>query len=181
MSEEIPQNKPEKKEILEDNARKFTLGKIDPNFLKLHKATFFQLIVDWLETGEDNEKKLAYKRFEDGSTQILLISKVTKDGSRTSEKKKISDDEYKSLLGSSILHLEKARYEFSHDQRGVNFNLKYDEFEGGKLNILEVDATTEEERRNFNSQEFPYSLNEVTGDVKYYGYRVAATLGYFFS
>ena len=83
----------------------------------------------------------------------------------------------KSNNGSSILHLEKTRYEFSHDQGGVSFNLKYDEFEGGKLNILEVDAATDEERDNFNLQEFPYSLNEVTGDVKYYGYRVAATLG----
>lgn len=32
MSEEIPQNKPEKKESMEDNARKFTLNTIDPEF-----------------------------------------------------------------------------------------------------------------------------------------------------
>jgi hypothetical protein len=176
MSEEIPQNKLEKKEILEDNARKFTLGSIDSQFLKDHNATSFELIVDWLETGEDNEKKLAYKKFDNGSIQILLISKITKDGNRTSEKNKISEDEYKRLLGSSKLHLEKRRYEFSYNQDTIAFNLKYDEFEDGKLNMLEVDAVTEEERSSFDPKQFPSTLSEVTGNLNYYGYRVAETL-----
>jgi hypothetical protein len=176
MSEQIPQNKPEKREGIEDNARKFILEAIDPQFLKDHNATSFELTVDWLETEEDNEKKLAYKKFEDGSVQILLISKVTRDGSRIAEKKKISDDEYKFLLASSILRLQKNRYEFIHNQNNTAFNLKYDEFEEGKLNMLEVDAATEEERNNFNPKEFSYNLSEVTGDINYYGYRVAEKL-----
>lgn len=164
------------KEILDDNARKFTVDTIDPKFLKEMEASSFTLTTDWLETGEDNEKKLAYKEFDNGDIQILLISKITKNGSRTSEKEKITEEKYKELLDSSILHLEKKRYEFTYVQKDISFSVKYDEFAESKLCILEVDATNEQERDSFSPGNFPSELIEVTGDMKYYGYRVATVV-----
>jgi hypothetical protein len=94
------------KEILDDNARKFIVDPINHAFLEENGASLFTLTVDWLETGEDNEKKLAYKKFDNGDIQILLISKITKDGNRTAVKEKIAEEEYEELASSSILHLE---------------------------------------------------------------------------
>ncbi len=176
MSVEIPTNTPEKKETLDDNARKFIVGAIDSQFLNEYNASSFTLIVDWLETGEDNEKKIAYKRFDNGDIQILLIAKITNDGNRISEKEKITEERYKELLISSVLHLEKKRYEFEYTQNNIPFSVKYDEFADGKLCMLEVDASSEEERNSFNPSDFPGELTEVTGDIKYYGYRVATLL-----
>ena len=79
MAEKIPENKPEKKDEAGDNARKFLVDRIDDAFLDDRKATSFVLTVDWLETAEDSEKKIAYKKFRNGEVQILLIAKVTKD------------------------------------------------------------------------------------------------------
>jgi hypothetical protein len=176
MPGEIPQNTPEKKETLDDNARKFVTDAIDSDFLKEHEATSFILATDWLETNEDNEKKLAYKEFDNGDVQILLIAKVTKEGNRTSEKTKISSEKYANLLSSSILHLEKKRYEFTFTQNDIPFSMKYDEFTGSNLRILEVDASTEDARDAFNPDLFPGELTEVTGNISYYGYRVANTI-----
>lgn len=173
MSLENPVANPEKKEILDDNARKFIAETIDPQFLEEHRASSFTLTTDWLETGEDNEKKLAYKEFDSGEIQILLIAKVTKDGCRTSEKVKITDEEYKRLLESSVLHLEKKRHEFTYTQNGIPFSMKYDEFADSELRILEVDAASDEMRDSFIPEDFPAELIEVTGDTQYYGYRVA--------
>lgn len=173
MSAEIPTNNPEKKETLEDNARKFITETLSSEFLEEHNASSFKLTVDWLETDEDNEKKLAYKEFDSGDIQILLITKTTQDGSRTSEKQKITEEEYRELLVRSKLHLEKKRYEFEYVQNEIPFSLKYDEFEDEKLRILEVDASTEEERSAFSPSDLPGGLSEVTGDMRYYGYRVA--------
>lgn len=169
-------NSPEKKEVLDDNARKFITKTIDPKFIEEHHASSFTLTTDWLETGEDNEKKLAYKEFNSGEIQILLIAKITKDGSRTSEKEKITTAEYTELLSSSILRLEKKRYEFTYAQSDILFSVKYDEFAGDTLRILEVDAPSEEERNSFNPHDFPAQLTEVTGDIRYYGYRVASVV-----
>ena len=176
MSGEIPQNTPEKKEALDDNARKFVTDAIDSDFLKEHEATSFILATDWLETNEDNEKKIAYKEFDNGDVQILLIVKVTKDCNRTSEKTKISSEEYANFLHSSILHLEKKRYEFTVTQNDIPFAIKYDEFANSNLRILEVDASTEDARDTFSPDLFPGKLTEVTGDISYYGYRVANTI-----
>lgn len=164
------------KETLDDNARKFIVEAIDSRFLEENSASSFNLIVDWLETSENNEKKVAYKKFDNGDVQILLIAKTTKNGHRTSEKEKISEEKYKEFLRSSILHLEKKRYEFDYMQNDVLFSVKYDEFSDGKLCILEVDASNEEERQSFNPAEFPARLKEVTGDMQYYGYRIAGTI-----
>lgn len=77
--------------------------------------------------------------------QILLIVKTTKDGNRISEKEKITEGLYQRLKASSVLHLEKMRYEFNYSQNGTSFSIKYDEFTDGKLNILEIDASSEDE------------------------------------
>jgi CYTH domain-containing protein len=173
MSVEIPKHNPEKKEKLDDNARKFITGTLDPELLDRNGASSFTLTVDWLETGEDNEVKVAHKKFDNGDVQILLIAKITKDGNRTSEKEKVTEDKYQQLKTSSVLHLEKKRYEFEYSQNGTTFSVKYDEFADGKLNMLEVDASNEEERNSFSPDDFPAELEEVTGDVRYYGYRIA--------
>ena len=164
------------KEVLDDNARKFITPDLDASFLKENGARGFLLITDWLETCEDNEKKLAYKKFDDGVIQILLITKVTKDGRRTSEKEKISEAQYAKLICDSICHLEKMRYEFEYLQGGIAFDAKYDEFNGSTLRILEVDSQNDAERESFDPSSFPGDLSEVTGQLQYYGYRVTATV-----
>lgn len=175
MSEAIS-GSPEKKETLDDNARKFTLQGLSPAFLRANNATSFLLTTDWLRTDEDSEEKLAYKKFEDGEVQILLITKVTNDGKRTSLKEKISEERYEELKTGSILRVEKNRFEFSCPQDGVSFSMKYDEFAGSKLRVLEVDAANDTERDLFTATNFPEKLTEVTGDLGYYGYRVAGHL-----
>ncbi len=176
MSLESNPQKIEKKEVAEDNARKFTVGSIDQAYLDAQNPTSFTLIVDWLETGEDNEKKLAYKKFDNGEVQILLISKITVGGNRTSEKKKITESEYRQMLGLSILRIEKKRYEFMLKQNDTEYTIKYDVFSTGPLRLIEVDAKTDEERKKFDPVGFPFRLNEVTGNMKYYGYRIQSLL-----
>ena len=176
MTAEIPTSNPEKKEKLDDNARKFVTGTLDPAFLDKNGASSFTLTVDWLETDENTEVKVAHKKFDDGKIQILLIAKATKSGNRISEKEKISEERYQQLKASSVLHLEKKRYEFEYEQNGIPFSVKYDEFTDGKLNMLEVDASSEDRRESFSPTDFPAELEEVTGDIRYYGYRVAEVI-----
>lgn len=173
MTAEIPARNPEKKEQLDDNARKFITEVLSPEFLEASGASSFTLTVDWLETSEDTEVKVAHKKFDNGDVQILLIAKTTKDGNRTSEKEKITEERYHQLKASPVFHLEKKRYEFEYTQNGTSFSVKYDEFADGKLNMLEVDASSEDERDSFSPDDFPADLEEVTGDIRYYGYRVA--------
>lgn len=173
MSETAPTNRPES---IEDNARKFLVDKIDPEFLKANNATSFTLTVDWIETGEENEKKVVQKVLESGATQIILISKITKDGKRIAERKEITAEEYAALLPSSVRHLEKKRYEFKVTQDKTPFSIKYDEFSGGNFQLLEVDAQTEVERNSFNPAEFPNNLSEVTADPRYSGYKITEML-----
>lgn len=176
MTSERPSNNPERREILEDNARKFVVETISSQLLQDAGPTSFTLATDWLETGEDSETKLAHKTFTDGTVQILLIAKTTKDGNRTSEKKTITNKEYTALLDSSILRIAKQRHEFTYTQYDSSFDIKYDEFEDSTLRILEVDATTEEARSAFDVTAFPAKLTEVTGNLDYYGYRVARVI-----
>jgi len=161
---------------LDDNARKFVAQAIDHTFFEENKPSSFTLTIDWLETDEDSEKKIAYKKFDNGDIQILLISKLTEDSKRTSIKEKITNETYKVLLDSSALHLEKKRHEFEYVQNNISFSMKFDEFADGRLHILEVDASTEEERNAFNPNDFPAKLAEVTGDIRYYGYRIVDML-----
>jgi hypothetical protein len=176
MPEETPLQPQRNKEVLEDNARKFVVESIDSEFLRKNNAKAYSLVVDWLETDEMQEKKVVLKRSEQGKTQYILVSKASHEGNRVTEKKKITEDEYTSLCALSIVHLEKKRYEFEIAQNGIQFALKYDEFSGGVPNMLEVDADNQEERGKFNPSSFVYLLNEVTGEMQYYGYRVAAAI-----
>lgn len=170
---EISKNNPEKKEKLEDNARKFITEVLDSKFLEDNDASSFTLTVDWLETGEDTEVKVAHKKFDNGEVQILLIVKTTKDGNRISEKEKITEEKYEQHKASAVLHLKKKRYEFEYEQNGTRFSVKYDEFADGTLNMLEVDALSDRQRESFSPDDFPAKLKEVTGNMRYYGYRVA--------
>lgn len=176
MSEIAARSTPEKKEILDDNARKFVVESIDTGFLSKNSPFSYLLAVDWLAVGEDTEEKIAYKKFDSGDIQILLISKVTINGSRTSEKKTITQTEYEKLLSGSILHLEKKRSEFDYLQKDVQYSLKFDEFAAGKLCILEIDADSAEKRSRFDPSDFPATMTEVTGDMQYYGYRMAEVI-----
>lgn len=173
MSAEIPTSKAENKEILDDNARKFIVTNSERDFLEENDIISYDLITDWLGLGEDSEKKLAYKKFDNSDVQILLISKVTKAGNRTSTKEKIDEVRYSELLKSSILHLEKKRHEFEYVQNDITFSMKFDEFSHSNLLILEADADNEKDRNSFDAAAFPIGLTEVTGDIRYYGYRVA--------
>lgn len=173
MSEHPLNTTPEKIQILDDNARKFVVGGLEADFMTQFDVTSYVMTTDWLVTDEDSETKLAHKAFDDGELQILLISKRTVDGNRTSRKEKITQEEYEKLLTSSILRVTKKRYEFEYAQAGVTYDIKLDEFTDGTLTVLEVDANTEDDRLAFDPTTFPAKLKEVTGTIDYYGYRVA--------
>ena len=174
---EIPTTTPEKKEILDDNARKFTLDGLSPAYLDDHDASSFVMTTDWLVVDEDSEEKVAYKKFKDGEVQIILIKKVMdKEGKRTSVKEKIAKESYEELKARSALQVEKTRFEFTYPQNGINFLMKYDEFADSELRVLEVDAKNDYERELFDKAKFPTALSEVTGNLDYYGYRVASVL-----
>lgn len=162
--------------MIDDNARKFITDALSASLLEQNEARSYTLTVDWLETSEANEKKLAHKVFDDGSTQLLLITKVTKNNTRSTERTVLSPEDYEKLLPESILNLQKKRSEFSYLQNGIPYSCNYDAFSEGTFRMLEVDATTEHERAAFNPNDFPAHLDEVTGDLKYYGYRVAETI-----
>lgn len=176
MSETQP-NSLERRELLDDNARKFILDGLSAVFLDEYDATSFALTTDWLKTDEDSEEKLVYKQFSNGDVQTLLIRKVTSNGNRTSVKEKITEEKYRELKASSKLQVEKNRSEFSYPQGDVMLSMKYDEFIDSKLRVLEVDAAIDTERNLFVTNEFPVRLIEVTGNLSYYGYRVASNLG----
>ncbi len=163
------------KESLDDNARKFIVESLDDTVLDAEDVRYL-LVTDWLEMGSDNETKLAYKKYPDDNVQILLISKVTTDQGRVSQKEKISEEQYEVLLADSIRHVEKTRHELNFIQGDTQFELKYDEFKDSNLRILEVDADTDDERAAFSREDFPGELIEVTGDIRYYGYRVGDVL-----
>ena len=166
----------QQREQLDDNARKFVTEPLTTKFLEKYGAIAYELITDWLETAEESEKKIVCKSYGNGDVQRLCIAKVTRDGSRTSEKEKITEDEYNALLEQSLVHVEKWRYEFDYTQGDRLFTMKYDEFANSDLRILEVDAETDEIRNIFDSGDYPVRLAEVTGDLRYYGYRVSGVL-----
>ncbi|MBI3889374.1 hypothetical protein HY312_02255 [Candidatus Saccharibacteria bacterium] len=174
---EIPKNNPEKKEVVDDNDRKFTLETIDPQFLAENKTKSYTLITDWLETNDADETKIVRKIFHEGKdeekVQTLLIAKITVGGNRTAEKKEISDDEYNEYLKQTKIHIEKTRYEFDIDQDGARFNAKYDEFSDSNLRVLEVGPDTLGENKQFKPEDFKYSLHEVSDDISFTGFRVA--------
>lgn len=161
------------KVVLDDNARKFVVSTIDTELLEANNSKSYLLVTDWLETSKANEKKVVRKEFGNGDIQLLLISKVTIGSNRTSEKEKITEEQYKELLAGSIRHAEKMRHEFKYPQDGIEFDMKYDEFTDSNLRVLEVDASTDVERELFTLNNQFVGAREVTGDLRYYGYRVA--------
>jgi len=177
MTTEIPTNSPEKREALDDNARKFITAPLDDSFFDDEEVTSFNLVVDWLETDEASEKKLAYKTYKDGKKQVLLISKVTQaGGNRRTVKEPLTNERYREMLVDSMLHLEKSRHEFRVAQNGVEYDIKYDVFADGKLYMLEVDASDDHSRAAFDREDFLSELVEVTGNMDYYGYRICGVL-----
>jgi hypothetical protein len=180
---EIPIINPEKKDLTDDNARKFTLDTLDVQFLEDHEAKSFLLTTDWLEKTESSETKIARKEYPDGKVQILLIQKF-RDGDKTTvpPKKQLTEEESAELLKEtpSIEHVVKTRHEFAYKQVDpasplgyIEFPMKYDEFADSTLRILEVDAEDDALRESFDKNTFPVPIREVTGDMRYYGYRVA--------
>jgi hypothetical protein len=161
----------ENKEILKDNARKFVVRGVSQDLLKESKSCL--LTVDWLETNENDEKKIISKEFADGDRQLLLVTKVSKDGNRVSERRKIDQSEYETLLNQAVLRVSKRRYEFKVSQNEIVYAIRYDEFLDSELRVLEVDASNDLERAKFDPVLFPAELTEVTGNLGYYGYRVA--------
>lgn len=167
----------EGKEGVDDNARKFTLDGVDKEFLKANNAVSFDLDVSWLVTDDDLEKKLVYKKLDDsGEVQTILVSKVIDCGKRKTNKEKITMEEYQNMISNATVNIKKKRYEFKYKQGGTEFDMKYDDFVDSQLQLLEVDAKTEEERNKFNISEFPYKITEVSGDNRYTGYRVKEVL-----
>ncbi len=176
MTHELPTS-PEKKQTIDDNARKFIVEKLDVAQLAGDGAVVvFRLITDWLVTDEDIETKVVRKEFPDGTVQMLRIEKVTVDGKRTARKEPIAQDVYAELLGTSVVRVEKTRYEFALRQGGEVFEVKYDEFADSNLRILEVDAAREEVKASFDPASFQIMTTEVSGDRGYEGYRVADKL-----
>lgn len=175
MTVEIPRSNPNMHETIDDNALKFTLDSIDSNFLAAHSAKSFLLTTDWIEIGNDYEKKLALKIYPDDSKDALLIEKFTDDsGDRTTPPKiKLDQRQYDELLDQSVRHVEKVRSEFDYLQNGTVFSMKYDEFIDSPLRILEVDGTDEAARASFLPDLFPCELTNVTGEIEYYGHRIA--------
>ncbi len=171
MPKDIPTIKSENKEVLEDNARKFVVRGISQDLLKDSKSSL--LTVNWLETNENDERKIISKEFSDGDKQLLLVSKVSKDGNRISERRKIDQVEYETLLKQSILHISKRRYEFKVTQNEIVYAIRYDEFQNSELRVLEVDTSKDFDRTKFDPALFPAELTEVTGNLEFYGYRVA--------
>ncbi len=177
MKEQLPQPSPEHTPITDDNARKFIVTPLPHEFLLDHNATSYDLVVDWLETDEAREQKLAHKTYADGTVDIRHITKTTDAaGNRSSTKPSLSSDRYKELLSAASVHLEKKRYEFRYIHHGEVFQCNYDEFTGSNLRILEVDAQDEQTRQSFTPDAFPAELHEVTGELSYYGYRIVDLL-----
>lgn len=170
-------NNPEKREGIADDARKFIVTDIDPQLLDGEDVVKFDLTIDWLETGEDDEAKIVLKEFPDGTVERILVAKVTENGKRTTNKEEMTLDEYeeeKARASSVGIGIEKTRYEFRVERDGIVFDVKYDEFPNSDLRLIEVDADNEEGRKHFDPAIFLVSnLKEVTGDRGYEGYRVA--------
>ena len=176
MTAENPQNSPEKRETLTDDARKFIVQPLEPTFFVDKDVTTFTLIVDWLETGEESEEKLARKTFYDGAVELLRIAKVKQNGNRNTVKTPMTEIEYKAALSSSLEHLEKERTEFTYVDGGVVLDMKYDVFTGTTLTMIEVDAKNVDARAAFDPAHFPGIIEEVSDDIDYTGYRICKTL-----
>ena len=163
MHEVSPSTNPEQGEATPDNAIKFIVGApVPPEFLDQHGASKLTLTVDWIDISDSSETKLARKELADGTIQLLLISKVSENGERTSKKRPLSQSEYDQLLDQSVRRLSKVRYEFSYPQNSLVFDAKYDVYNDSDQ-ILEIDASSSQAREAFDPTVFPCNLTEVEG------------------
>ena len=176
MNPESTSRAEQKAQPLDDNARKFIIRPLDNEFLDAQRGTNYMLVTDWLETNEEDETKVVQKQYTDGTEQLLLIKKVTTDGVRTSQKTQLTPEEYADYLNMPQVHVEKRRHEFTTMQNDIKFAIKYDEFVDSALRVIEVEGATNDEQALFNPTEFPGQPIEVTGDSRYYGYRVTDML-----
>jgi len=163
----------------EDNARKFTLEGLSDTDLRLNNAFSYDLTVDWLEMGEVDETKLAKKVYPDGTEVLLKIRKITEDGKRIPEKKLLTADEYNKLLEGSLCSVAKRRSEFKYVQDHVVFDVKYDEFHGSSLRMIEADPQEGDEGvfdPSMFAVDFDTELTEVSDDPRYTGFRVTEIL-----
>lgn len=160
-------------EGIDDNARKFVTGQLDSAMLAMGDVVAYDMTTDWLETDEAHETKAVCKKYDNGDVQYLLITKMTADGKRTSVKERVAEEQYGNLRAQTKRCVEKRRHEFEYAQGDIIFEMKYDVFMDSNLCVLEVDASTDEQRADF----VPFGgVEEVTGDLGYYGYRVADKL-----
>ena len=60
MTAEITDSNPEKREVLDDNARKFITEPVSSSFFEDMQPNTFTLIVDWLQADPVSEIKLAF-------------------------------------------------------------------------------------------------------------------------
>jgi hypothetical protein len=164
------------KQTIDDDARKFVVPRLESSVFSGSDTVSYNLIIDWIKVDGEVEQKIVRKEFQSGEVTILLVTKPTGVGNRKTDKEKISEEKYKEYLLTSKRHIEKRRYEFKIVQNGVTFLLKYDEFKGGTTRMLEVDAASAAERKLFDPSKFPSNLAEVTGNEKYYGYKMADML-----
>jgi hypothetical protein len=177
MDTEQPAKTPEKKEALDDNALKFIIDEINPVTIASGEITSYEMTTDWIHTGVDDEEKLVLKQYDDGSVKRLRIRKERdSEGGRKSVKTPLSENEYLSLLVHSKITSTKKRTDFIYQQNGTQFVMTYDEFTGSALRILEVDAENPTLRQKFKTALLPAELKSVTGDLRYYGYRVTDML-----
>ena len=165
--------------LTEDNARKFLAGPFSPKFLEQHSAIEFSLATDWLFGESACEIKAVCRKRVNAQARYHLITKFSSGANRLSHKFELAEDAYCRLIKSSCARLEKQRWEFSFLQDGVLFSLKYDRFDIGDCYVLEVDAANGQQhvRQSFHADFFPYTLEEVSGDMRYYGIRMVETLG----
>src|SRR5690349_11213626 len=94
----------------DDNARKFLLDGLTPEFLLHVGAKRFDLVIDFIEFGVDREVKLVHKTAEDGTVKMLRTTKVVVDGLRTSDPVVLSEDAYKAELNRSVRKVVKRQY-----------------------------------------------------------------------
>lgn len=179
----------------EDNARKFVLTGLTPEFLSEYgeEATSADLMIDFIEVGVDREVKVVHKTADDGTVTMTLIENVTKeDGGRVPTKSNLADiynvpsknggrlfqspeAMYQDLSNRSLCRIGKNRLEFGYKQDDRRLTLKFDTFNGSTLRLLEVDGTPDD-RDAFDPDDFPVRLTEVSDNPEFTGATIAGVL-----
>lgn len=171
-------------ERVPDNDRKFIVlnGPIDLSVIGNEVAVAYDMTVDYIVIDDDgsgnySETKVVSKRYDDGTTHLLKISKSKVNGYRHAEKNAVESHDYEQLVSTPIKHLQKRRYEctYTHSD-GSKFNLKYDVFESGKLYMIEVGASPSNPQAVFDVAGFPADLREVSDNKDYEGHQIVDTL-----